>query len=30
LIIDTDGNRVAGTQSINLFFGSGLRCRARA
>jgi len=23
-IIDTDGNRVAGTQSINLFFGSGL------
>lgn len=23
-IIDTDGNRVAGTQSINLFFGCGL------
>jgi gamma-glutamyltranspeptidase/glutathione hydrolase len=23
-IIDMDGNRVAGTQSINLFFGSGL------
>jgi gamma-glutamyltranspeptidase/glutathione hydrolase len=23
-IIDTDGNRVAGTQSINFFFGSGL------